>query len=87
VRSSALGAGPEGIQLGRWHYEVEKAVEVPQTIKEHNAFYTSIGSAKVSYIDTRDISAVAAKCLTEGGHEGQHIAELISRAVAEKFNT
>jgi uncharacterized protein YbjT (DUF2867 family) len=28
VRSSAQGAGPEaGIDLGRWHYAVEKAVE------------------------------------------------------------
>jgi uncharacterized protein YbjT (DUF2867 family) len=114
-RSSALGAGPEGIQLGRWHYDVEKAVEAsgipftilkpisfmqtylaygnPDTIKGQNAFYSSIGSAKISYIDTRDISAVAAKCLKGAGHEGKHyeltgpeaisnvhIAELISQA-------
>jgi uncharacterized protein YbjT (DUF2867 family) len=94
VRSSAQGAGPEaGIDLGRWHYAVEKAVEdsgipftilrpanfmqnylnfgTPETIKSQSAFYSPLGEAKVSPIDTRDISAVAAKVLLEFGHAGK----------------
>ncbi len=94
VRSSAAGAGPNaGIELGRWHFEVEKAVEStgipftilrpmnfmqnflnfgnPQAIKGQNAFYAPLGSAKLSLIDTRDVSAIAVKCLTTPGHEGR----------------
>ena len=94
VRSSAQGAGPAaGIQLGRWHYAVEKVLEdtgipftvlrppnfmqnylgfgTPQTIKSQNAFYSAQGDGKVSQVDTRDISAVAAHVLVESGHEGK----------------
>jgi uncharacterized protein YbjT (DUF2867 family) len=121
VRSSAQGAGPDaGIDLGRWHYAVEKAVEdsgipftilrpanfmqnylnfgTPETIKAQNAFYSPLGKAKISPIDTRDISAVAAKVLVESGHEGKRyeltggeslsnsdIAELISKALGRKI--
>lgn len=44
----------------------------PETIKTQSAFYTAIGDGKVSPVDTRDISAVAAKLLVEAGHEGKH---------------
>jgi uncharacterized protein YbjT (DUF2867 family) len=94
VRMSAQSAGPEAaIQLGRWHYAVEKAVEdsgipftilrpanfmqnyltfgTPETIKSQNAFYSPLGDAKISVIDTRDISAAAARVLVEAGHEGK----------------
>jgi uncharacterized protein YbjT (DUF2867 family) len=94
VRMSAQSAGPEAaIQLGRWHYAVEKAVEdsgipftilrpanfmqnyltfgTPETIKGQGAFYSPLGDAKISVIDTRDISAVAARVLVESGHEGR----------------
>jgi uncharacterized protein YbjT (DUF2867 family) len=122
VRSSAQGAGPEaGIDLGRWHYAVEKAVEdsgipftilrpanfmqnylhfgAPETIKGQSAFYSPLGEAKISLVDTRDISAVAVKAPVESGHEGKRyeltggeslsngeIAELFSQALGRKIN-
>jgi uncharacterized protein YbjT (DUF2867 family) len=122
IRCSAQGAGPQaGIDLGRWHYAVEKAVEdsgipftilrpanfmqnyvhfgTPETIKSQSAIYSPLGEAKISPIDTRDISAVAAKVLVESGHEGKHyeltggeslsngeIAELFSKALGRKIS-
>jgi len=121
VRSSAQGAGPDAaIELGRWHYAVEKAVEdsgipftilrpanfmqnylnfgTPETIKGQSAFYSPLGEAKVSPIDTRDISAVAARVLLESGHAGKRydltggeslsnaeIAGLLSQALGRKI--
>jgi uncharacterized protein YbjT (DUF2867 family) len=121
VRMSAQSAGADAaIQLGRWHYAVEKAVEdsgipftilrpanfmqnyltfgTPETIKSQSAFYAPMGDAKISVIDTRDISAVAARVLVETGHEGkkydltggeslsnQEIAEIISKALGRKI--
>jgi uncharacterized protein YbjT (DUF2867 family) len=41
------------------------------SIKSQNAFYASLGDGKVSYVDVRDISAVAVAALTEHGHEGK----------------
>jgi len=122
VRASAAGAGPgAALQLGRWHYAVEKAVEdsgipfavlrptnfmqnylgygTPETIKSQSAFYSPLGEAKVSAIDTRDISAAAARVLLETGHDGKRyeltggeslsnfdIAELFSKALGRKIN-
>jgi len=94
VRMSAQSAAPDAvIELGRWHYAVEKAVEdsgipfvilrpanfmqnylafgTPETIKSQNAFYSPLGDAKISLMDTRDISSVAARVLAEPGHEGR----------------
>jgi uncharacterized protein YbjT (DUF2867 family) len=121
VRSSALGAGPDApIQMARWHFEVEKAVEasgipftilrpanfmqnylafgMPETIKGQDVFYDPLGEAKVSVIDTRDISAVVAGVLVATGHEGkryeltggeslsnQEIAEIFSTALGRKI--
>src|SRR4028119_592996 len=41
------------------------------TIKTQNTFYLPVGDGKVSYIDTRDIAAVAVAALTQDGHEGK----------------
>lgn len=93
VRLSASGADAEpGIQLGRWHREIEKYIEasgIPYTflrpagfmqnivnynaesITERNKFYMPVGHGKVSYIDTRDIAAVAVEVLTSDGHNGK----------------
>jgi uncharacterized protein YbjT (DUF2867 family) len=71
----------------------------PQTIQGQGAFYAPLGDAKLSPIDTRDISAVAAKVLIESGHEGKRyeltgseslssaeIAELFSKALGRKIS-
>jgi uncharacterized protein YbjT (DUF2867 family) len=71
----------------------------PESIKGQGAFYSPLADAKVSVIDTRDISAVAAKVLTEPGHDGKHydltggeslsnaeIAELFSKALGRKIS-
>ncbi|MBD2753978.1 SDR family oxidoreductase [Spirosoma validum] len=41
------------------------------SIASQGKFFATIGDAKISLIDIRDIGAVAAKALTESGHEGQ----------------
>jgi uncharacterized protein YbjT (DUF2867 family) len=42
------------------------------TIKDHGAFYLPLGEqSPVSWVDARDIAAVAAMALTESGHEGK----------------
>jgi uncharacterized protein YbjT (DUF2867 family) len=122
VRASAQSAGPDAaIQLGRWHYAVEKAVEdsgipytilrpanfmqnyltfgTPETIKGQNAFYAPAGDAKISIIDTRDISSAAAAVLVESGHDGKRydltggeslsndeIAEILSKTLGRKIS-
>jgi uncharacterized protein YbjT (DUF2867 family) len=35
------------------------------------SIYQPVGDARASFIDTRDIAAVAARALTEEGHDGQ----------------
>ncbi|WP_018476961.1 SDR family oxidoreductase [Pontibacter roseus] len=93
VKLSALGAGAEpGIQLGRWHRDIEKYIEesgIPytflrpasfmqnlvnynaETIQKEGKFYMPMGDGKVSFIDTRDIAAVAVEALTNDGHDSQ----------------
>lgn len=93
VRLSALGAGAEpGIQLSRWHREMERYVEesgIPYTIlrpagfmqnlvnysatsiKREGKFYMPVGEGRVSYIDTRDIAAVAEEVLLSDKHHGK----------------
>lgn len=41
-------------------------------IRERREIFVPVGNAKTSFIDVRDIGAVAAKCLTEKGHEGRN---------------
>lgn len=70
----------------------------PETIKGQCAFYSPLGEAKVSPIDTRDVSAIAARVIVEGGHEGRRydltgpeslsndeIARLLSVALGRKI--
>jgi len=41
------------------------------SIRAQGAFYGSVGNARTSYLDVRDIAAVAAKALTGNEHEGK----------------
>jgi uncharacterized protein YbjT (DUF2867 family) len=63
------------------------------SIRAQGAFYSSLGNARISYLDVADIAAVAAKAL-KGGHDGKtyelngpealtcaEVAERISRHV------
>ena len=93
VRLSVSGAGAQpGIQLGRWHREVEEYIEasgIPFThlrpssfmqnfvahaagsICDANAIYMPFGQARISFVDARDVAAVARVVLTEPGHENK----------------
>jgi uncharacterized protein YbjT (DUF2867 family) len=42
-----------------------------ETVCNHNSLYLPIGHGKISYIDARDIAAVAVAVLTQAGHENQ----------------
>jgi uncharacterized protein YbjT (DUF2867 family) len=72
-----------------------------QTIKNQNAFYLPAGNGKVSFVDVRDIAAVAVKLLTENrirhettafGITGQEAlsynqaAETLSKATGKKIS-
>jgi uncharacterized protein YbjT (DUF2867 family) len=67
------------------------------SIKQSGVIYQPLGEAGVSYVDTRDIAAVAAFALTEDGHEGKayeitgpraltvaEVADAISRAAGKE---
>lgn len=41
------------------------------SIREHGAFYGAMSSARTSYVDVRDVAAVAARALQGGGHDGK----------------
>ncbi len=61
------------------------------TIKTQNAFYAAQGNGAVSYIDVRDIGAVAVKVLSESGHERKAYAltgpeALTNAQIAEKLS-
>jgi uncharacterized protein YbjT (DUF2867 family) len=95
VRLSVVGADAKpGIQLGRWHREVEEYLEQSglaytllrpggfmqnflhynaDSIRQQGQLDLPIGEGKVSYIDVRDIAAVAAAVLSAEGteHYGQ----------------
>jgi uncharacterized protein YbjT (DUF2867 family) len=71
-----------------------------QTIKNQNAFYVPAGDAKVSFVDVRDIAAVAVQVLASGSkHEGkaynitggeglsyEQAAEILSKQLGKKVN-
>jgi nucleoside-diphosphate-sugar epimerase len=40
-------------------------------VVEHNDLFVPAGGSRTAFIDARDIGAVAARVLTEDGHEGQ----------------
>jgi len=42
-----------------------------ESIKNDNAIYASMGDGRIGMVDARDIAAVAAKVLTQTGHEGK----------------
>jgi len=92
VKLSAWRAADEAFIVGRWHRDVERAIEdsgmawtflrpnmfmqntinvMGESIRKENSIYDSVEDARVSYIDTRDVGRVAAKVLTEQGHEGK----------------
>ncbi|GAB1422392.1 SDR family oxidoreductase [Anaerolineales bacterium] len=67
-------------------------------IKNENIIYIPVGEAKTSFIDARDIAAVAAKVLTEKGHGNQtytltgsealnyyEVAEIMSEVLERKI--
>jgi uncharacterized protein YbjT (DUF2867 family) len=41
------------------------------TIKGQSAIIEPVGEARINHVDARDIAAVAARALTEAGHEGR----------------
>jgi uncharacterized protein YbjT (DUF2867 family) len=43
-----------------------------QEIRERNEIFVPVGNAKTSFIDVRDIGAVAARCLMEDGHANKN---------------
>lgn len=43
----------------------------PESVRIHGRVYSPLGAARVSMIDTRDVSAIAARVLTEAGHDGR----------------
>ena len=70
------------------------------SIRAQGAFYSSMGNARTSYLDVRDIAVVAAKALHGGEHDGQtyelngpealtyaEVAEMISKhaKIATKY--
>lgn len=91
VKLSALGCDNEpGIQLGRWHHAVERAIQaagIPYTFLRPNNFmenfigyyppapdgniYLPFGQGAVSWVDGRDVAAVAVAALLGHGHEGK----------------
>jgi uncharacterized protein YbjT (DUF2867 family) len=80
----------------RPNFFMQNALRLAGTIKSQGAIYQPAADAAASYIDTRDIAAVAAKGLTTRGHEGRiytltgpealtqaQLAEILSRAVGK----
>jgi uncharacterized protein YbjT (DUF2867 family) len=68
------------------------------SIKTQGAFYMPTGDGKASFVDTRDIAAVAVAALTQSGHEGKayevtgpaaldnyQVAEILSKASGKKI--
>ena len=69
-----------------------------ETIREEDAFYDSVADARISHVDCRDVARVAARVLTEPGHEGEaypltgpegitheEIARILSRTLGRKI--
>ena len=61
------------------------------SIRQQGAFYGSLGNARISYVDVRDIATVVAKALQGGEHDGKiyelNGPEALSNAdIAEKIS-
>lgn len=70
-----------------------------RTIAGEGAIYQPVGDARASFVDVRDIAAVAVKALTEDGHEGRsyvitgpealsygEVAERLSAAIGKRVD-
>ena len=54
-----------------WFMQIFQTPFVLATVKQRNGIYLPASDGKVSFIDARDIAAVAAAALSEEGHAGQ----------------
>jgi uncharacterized protein YbjT (DUF2867 family) len=52
------------------------------TIAQQGVFYNCVGDVKISHVDARDVAAVAAVCLSEGGHENKSYVLTGSEAIS-----
>jgi len=50
---------------------IDAELKLPLDDREPKRLYASVGGAKVSVVDVRDIAEVAVAALTETGHEGK----------------
>jgi len=76
---------------------MQNALGFASTVKKQGAFYTPAKQGRVSFVDARDVAAVAAAALSEPGHENRsytitgpaalsyaEVAEKISNAIGTK---
>jgi uncharacterized protein YbjT (DUF2867 family) len=75
----------------RPHSFMQNTLSFAPTIKAQGVFYAPMGEGRIGHVDTRDIARVAAKALTEPGHEGSTYTltgpEALSYAdIAEKLS-
>jgi len=81
------------------HSFMQNLVFDSASIKDQGAIYSPMGDGKIGMVDARDIAAVAAKALTEEGHEGKtyiitgpeaisydDIAKSFSRVLGKEIN-
>ena len=47
------------------------ATYMSETVRAESIFFTSVGQARISHVDVRDIASVAVHALTEPNHEGK----------------
>lgn len=55
----------------RPHFFMQNVLMFAGSIAKDGVFHAPMKNGKISLVDIRDIAAVAAKVLTEGGHEGK----------------
>ncbi|MBI4397005.1 MAG: SDR family oxidoreductase, partial [Elusimicrobia bacterium] len=55
----------------RPHYFMQNLLAYAPAIAKRGVFHAPLGDGKISLVDVRDIAAVAARVLTEKGHEGK----------------
>lgn len=55
----------------RPHSFMQNTLAFAPTIKAQGVFYAPMGEGRIGHVDARDIARVAAKALTEPGHEGK----------------
>jgi uncharacterized protein YbjT (DUF2867 family) len=53
------------------HFFMQNLAMMAGSVKAQGALYAPMKDGKVAFVDTRDIAVVAARVLTEPGHEGQ----------------